>query len=164
MVDNIEIEKNKFYRYKTPIFLKDVDIEKVLVSNKISFGEKNYKYFIGYLYNSNKVKPVNIMLPEISSYVKNYDEQTKWMYFLIEDDDLLEKYNTIWDKVSADIKKGFDSEPVYNEEYLKIKIKSYDDEVTDFYDKEIPKVDSNHTCLAVISLDFVLKKMKVIIL
>ena len=36
------------------------------------------------------------------------------MYFLIEDDDLLEKYNTIWDKVSADIKKEFDSEPVYN--------------------------------------------------
>ena len=27
--------------------------------------------------------------------------------FLIEDDDLLEKYNTIWNKVSADIKKEF---------------------------------------------------------
>ena len=35
------------------------------------------------------------------------------MYFFIEDDDLLEKYKTIWDKVSADIKKEFDSEPVY---------------------------------------------------
>ena len=80
------------------------------------------------------------------------------MYFLIEDDDLLEKNNTIWDKVSADIKKEFDNEPVYNKEYLKTKIKSCGDEVTDFYDKEIPKVDSNHTCLALISLDFVLKK------
>ena len=29
---DIEIEKNKFYRHKTPIFLKDVDIENVLVS------------------------------------------------------------------------------------------------------------------------------------
>ena len=37
---NIEIEKNSFYLHKTPIFLGDVDIEKVLVSNKISFGEK----------------------------------------------------------------------------------------------------------------------------
>ena len=37
--------------------------------------------------------------------VKSYDEQTKWIYFLIEDDDLLENYNTIWDQVSADIKK-----------------------------------------------------------
>ena len=36
------------------------------------------------------------------------------MYFLIEDDGLLEKYNTIWDKVSAVIKKYFDSEPVYH--------------------------------------------------
>ena len=37
---DIQIKKNKFYRNKTPIFLKDVDIEKVLVFNKISFGEK----------------------------------------------------------------------------------------------------------------------------
>ena len=41
---------------------------------------------------------------------------------------------------------------------LKTKIKSYGDEGTHFYNKEIPKVDSNHTCLAVISLDFALKK------
>ena len=54
---NIEIEKNKFYHHKTPIFLRDVDIEKKLVSNNVSFGEKNYKYFTGYLYNGNKVKP-----------------------------------------------------------------------------------------------------------
>ena len=59
------------------------------------------------------------------------------MYFLIEDDDLLEKHNTIWDKVSADIKKEFDREPVYNKNFLKTKIKSHGD--------RIPKVDSNHT-------------------
>ena len=147
-----------FYPHKTPILWGDVDIEKVLVSNKISFGGKNYKCFIGYLYNCNKVKLLNIMLPKTSAYVKRYDGQTKWMYFLIEDDDLLEKYNTIWDEVSADIKREFDSEPVYNKEYLKTKIKSHGDEVTDFYDKEIFKVGSNHTCLVVISLDFVLKK------
>ena len=52
---DIEIEKKKFYRHKTPVPLRDVDIEKVLVSNKISFGEENYKYFIGYLYNVNKI-------------------------------------------------------------------------------------------------------------
>ena len=40
------------------------------------------------------------MLTKTSVYVK-----TKWIYFLIKDDDLLEKYKTIWDKVSADIKK-----------------------------------------------------------
>ena len=80
------------------------------------------------------------------------------MYFFIEDGDLLEKHNTIWDKVSADIKQKFDSEPVYNKIFLKTKIKSHGDEVSDFYDKKIPKVDSNHTCLEVISLDSALNK------
>ena len=41
---------------------------------------------------------------------------------------------------------------------MKSKIKSYGDEVTDFYNKEIPKVDSNHTCLAITSFDSALKK------
>ena len=98
------------------------------------------------------------MLSTKSAYVKGYDRQTKWMHFSIEDDDLLEEYNTIWDKVSADIKKGFDSEPVYNEEFLETKIKSNGDEVTGFCDKKILKVDSNHICLAVISLDSAFKK------
>ena len=80
------------------------------------------------------------------------------MYFLIENYDILEKYNTIWDKVSADIKKEFDSKPVYNENFLNKKIKSDGDEVADFYDKEIPRVDSNHMCFAVTRLDSTLKK------
>ena len=78
------------------------------------------------------------------------------MCFLIEDDGLFEKYSTISDKVSADIKK-IDSKPDYNKEFLKIKIKFHGDEVTDFYTKKIPKVDTNHTCLAVINLDCTLK-------
>ena len=73
--------------------MRDVDIEEV--SNRITFGEKNYRSFNGYLHNGNKVKSLNIMLPKRSAYVKSYDGQAKWMYFLIEDDDLLEKYNTI---------------------------------------------------------------------
>ena len=81
------------------------------------------------------------------------------MYFLIEDDEVLQKYNTIWDKVSAYVKKEFDSEPVYNKIFLKTKAKSHGDEITDLYDEKIPKVDSNHTCLAVISLDSSLKKV-----
>ena len=41
---------------------------------------------------------------------------------------------------------------------FKTKIISHGDEITDLYDKKIPKLDSNHTCLAVISLDSALKK------
>ena len=105
---DIEIEKNKFYNHKSSIFYKDVDIEKVLLSNKISPSEKNYKYFIGYLFNDHKVKSLHILLPKTS------------VCKLIEDSDLLEKYNTIWHKVIADIRKGFDSEPVYNKNQNKI--------------------------------------------
>ena len=78
---DIEIENDKFYCYKSPIFAADVDIDIELVSNKISFGEKNYKYFIDYLYNDCEIKPLHIMLPKTSTYVKSYDCQIKWMYF-----------------------------------------------------------------------------------
>ena len=67
--------------------------------------KKNYKNFICYLYNDHKVKSLHIMLPKINAYVKIYDRQTKWMFFFIEDEDILEKYNTIWDNVTPDIKK-----------------------------------------------------------
>ena len=154
----LNLKKLNFTAINVLHLLRDIDIERVLVSNRISFGEKNYKYFIDYLYNDHKVKPLHIMLPKTSACVKSCDGQTKWMYFLIKDDDLLEKYNTIWDKVIADIKKEFDSEPVYNKEFLKTKIKSHGDEVTDFRDKEISKADSNLTCLAIISWDSALKK------
>ena len=50
---NIEIEKSKFCRYKSPVPLKDVDIEKVRIT-----------------YDDHKVKPLDIMLSETRAYVK----------------------------------------------------------------------------------------------
>ena len=64
---DIEIEKQKFCRYKSFIFLEDVNIDNILVSNKFSFGKKNYKSFISYL-DKNKIKPFTIILPKTSSY------------------------------------------------------------------------------------------------
>ena len=61
---------------------------------------------------------------KVSAYRSDFDE-TKYKSFLIKDDELLEKYNEIWGRVTNSIKKEFDSEPVYNEKYLKAKIKSY---------------------------------------
>ena len=90
----LKLKKISFTAIKSPILFRNVDIEKVLVFNKISCGEK-HKYFIGYLHNGDKVKPLYIMLPKTSAYVKSYDGQTEWMYFLIENDDLLEKCDTI---------------------------------------------------------------------
>ena len=99
------------------------------------------------------------MLSKRSTYIESYNVQTKWNFFLIEDNNLLKKCNTIQDKVPTDIKKEFDSEPVYNKQILKTKIKSYGDKATDFQNKEMPKVGSNITCLAIITIDSILKKM-----
>ena len=45
---DIEIQKQKFHQHKRPISIKDVDINKIVVSNKVFFGKKGFKYFIGY--------------------------------------------------------------------------------------------------------------------
>ena len=73
---------------------------------------------------------------------------------------------TYWqNKISSDIKKECNSEPVYNHNFLKTIILSYSNEATDFQDKGIPKAASDYTCLAVISnfKILLLKKMKTII-
>ena len=77
---------------------------------------------------------------------------------MIKDDDILNTYNTTWDKVSADIKKKNESKPVCNKNFLKTKIKSYGNKTTDFHNKEVPKRGSNYNSLAVISLDSTLDK------
>ena len=57
------------------------------------------------MYDNLKVKPLKKCFLKQALMLKKYDGQTKWMYFLIETDDLLEKYNPIWNKVSADMIK-----------------------------------------------------------
>ena len=74
--------------------------------------------------------------------------------FLIKADELLEKYNKIWDKLSNSIKKGFDSELVYNKKYLKTKTKFYEGKInTNFHDDRVPKEGSHCICLLVILID-----------
>ena len=63
------------------------------------------------MFNDHKLRTLHIMLPKTNAYVKSYDGQTKCMHLLIENDDLLGKYNAIWDKVSTDMKKELDSKP-----------------------------------------------------
>ena len=77
-----------------------------------------------------------------------------------EDDELLEKYYSIQNKTSNSTKKEFGFKPIYNKKILKAKIRSFGNEATDFHDKEMAKVGSNYTCLALILIDFVFKKDK----
>ena len=58
------------------------------------------------MFNDDKVKLLHIMLSKTNAYEKSTDGQIKRMYFLIEDDDSLWKYNTMCDKVSANIKNN----------------------------------------------------------
>ena len=74
----------------------------------------------------------------MGAFRKEFHE-TKYMYFLIKDEKLLENYNEIWEKVKNSIKKEFDSK--HNEKYLKAKIKSYNGKLnTSFYNNEIPRI------------------------
>ena len=89
----------------------------------------------------------------MSTYRKDYDD-TKYISFLIKDDELLKKYNEIWEKVKNSFKKEFDSESVYNEKLNPInngKINS------NFQNDKIPKEGSQFICLSVILIDSVFR-------
>ena len=93
---DIETEKQKFCQYKRPISIKSLDIDKIVVSKKVSFSKKGFKHFIG-LKDAKRIRPLCIFLPKMSAYRKDFDE-TKYMSFFIKNDELLEKYNEIWKK------------------------------------------------------------------
>ena len=80
-------------------------------SNVVSSGEKNYKYFIGYKYDDHKIKC--IMLPKTNTYAKCYDGETAWMC-CFDNNELLETYNGIWNRICNSTKKELDCEPIYN--------------------------------------------------
>ena len=89
----IEIKKQIFYQDKRPISIKNTDINKIVVSNKVSF----HKYFIGYK-DAKIIRPLHIFLPKMSAY-RRYFHETKYV-FLINNHELSEKYNNeIWEKV-----------------------------------------------------------------
>ena len=46
--DDTEIEEFEFHEYKSPILINDINIDKIVVSDKLPFGKQDFKYFIGY--------------------------------------------------------------------------------------------------------------------
>ena len=110
--------KNKnFTAIKIQFFKKDLDIDNILIYGRVSFRDKNYKYFIGYMDDNYKIKRLRIMFWKTNVYVKTYDGKTKWIYFSIEDDKLLTKYDDIWNKINHTIEKEFDNEPICNKKF-----------------------------------------------
>ena len=86
----------------------------------------------------------------MSAYRKDFNE-TKYTSFLIKNDELLEKYNEIWEKGSNSNKKAFYSKPVYNKRYLKTRTKSYEEKInTKFHNNKIPQEGCQCICLSLI--------------
>ena len=73
-----------------------------------------------------KDRPLCIFLPKMSRY--KYIKVNVCL-FLIKYEKLLEKYNEIWKKVNNITNNEFDSNAVYNEKYIKTKIKSYNGKI-----------------------------------
>ena len=90
-IGDIEMEKQKFHQHTKSFSIKYIGINKIAVSNKVSFGKKVFKYLIGYK-DSKNIRPLYILLPKMTANRKDFDE-TKYISFLIKDDELLEKYN-----------------------------------------------------------------------
>ena len=129
-INNNEYERNKysFQKDKKPINITDVDIEKIVLSNKTSYGKRGAnKYYISYLSDSFKPLCINI---------KNVKLYTNHMNVLANDNELL-KYIKIWNKIETLFnkvtlnKKGFHCDPIHNK-YIKTKISLYNENFHDF--------------------------------
>ena len=150
---NAAIIKNTFHRSNQPIDINKLDINKIVISDKDSF-----KYFIGYRSNDD-IRPLCIKLPQISGYAKYFDSNKKYINFSVSDKKLLKAYNAIWGEVTTLMKKEFNSEPVYNNKYIKAKIKLHNGRIS-FHDNKIPNESVHYICLSVILLDSIVKKNK----
>ena len=154
--DEKKINKSSFYKNKKLFSLNDIDVNKILVSKKESYGTKNsLKYFIGYN-DGDVIRPLCTLLPQMIDYVKHFD--SKLIITKVSDNKLLKKYNKIWERVGNLFNIEFDSEPVYGDvdKYIKTKIKMYEDRVnTNFQGKKVPKENASYKCISLIMLDSV---------
>ena len=158
--NNIKVNKKEFYRCKQAIELDLVDTGKLVVSDRFKHSEKGFKYFIGYQ-EDGIVKPLCIILPQMNSYIKYFDNGGKNMFFLIKNSEVWEKCEDIWDVIKNKLKIKFHSQPIYENKYLKAKVREFDGNIkTNFLGNNVPKENTDHTCIACITLDSVLKMNK----
>ena len=118
---------------------------------KKSNGKDSFKYVIGYRHKGNALC---VKLPQMNAYTKYCDKNSKYLNLLVINKEILKNYSEIWNKIKSLIKKEFNSEPVYNDKYIKTKIKIYNDRVyTNFQHNKIPKDNEYCAYFSVILLD-----------
>ena len=133
-----------------------------MVSNEFSYGknkETDGKYLIRYK-NDKKIRLWLIKFPHLAGLL-NKSEKPYYKSFVIKDEKLLKKYDSIWNKLSSITKKKIDKQPVYDIKHLNTKLKFYNGNINiAFYAKGPPKKDYSYFWLAAIILDSVCKIKK----
>ena len=130
-----KINKKDFYNNKKQFNIKDIDINQILISKPESCDKNNMrKYIIGY--NDYTIRSLQLFLPKMTGYLTIFKDGNRKMSFLTDNNEFLEKYTKIWEKISNLINIKFDSDPVYNK-YINTKLSSYNNDIkTNFRDTD----------------------------
>ena len=151
-----KINKKYFYNNKMQFNIKDIDTNKILISKPESYGKNNMKkkYIIGY--NDNTIIPLQLFLQKMIGYLNIFEDGIRKMSFLTNNNEFLERYTKIWEKISDLIDKKFDSDPVYNNKYINAKIRSHNNDImTNFHDidnknNKLPEKSKPYRCMSLI--------------
>ena len=122
--NNIRVNKKEFHKSKQPIDLISVNVDQIVVSDIFRHRDEGFKNFIGYQ-EGKIVKSLCIILPQMSGYIKYFENGGENMSYLIKDDEVWEKYEQIWDEIKNKLSVKFHSEPIYEQKYLKAKVKQF---------------------------------------
>ena len=107
------------------------------------------------------VKPLCIILPQMSGYIKYLENRGKNMSFLIKDNKVEEKYDEIWNVIKNKLSIKFQSKPAHDQKYLKANVREFDGIIkTDFLGNKIPKENKHYTCIACITIESVMRMDK----
>ena len=97
----------------------------------------------------------------MNGYIKYFDNGGKNMSFLIKNSEVWEKCENIWDVIKNKLNIKFHSQPIYENKYLKVKLRELDGNIkTNFLGNNVPKENTYYTCIDWITVDSVLKMNK----
>ena len=152
-----EVDKKKFYSSKEAILLDSVDLSKIVVSSRWKLNDTTYKYFCGYL-NNDVIKPLCVILPQMSGYIKYFDNGGKNMSFVTDDKEVYGKYDEIWNGVKSLLKLKFAASPIRDDKYILAKLKIFKKKnLTTFNNNIVPMEKNHYICIPAIDIDSVLK-------
>ena len=155
---DIVVNKKEFHASKQAIASNSVNTNKMIASDKFKHSDDGFNNFIGYLHDGDLVRPLCIILPQMIEYKKYFDNGRKNMSFKVKDECVYLKYNEIWNKIKKLPGIRFYSQPIYDDKYIKTKVKTFSAKInTLFSEKEIPKERNNYICMAAICIDSVLR-------